>query len=455
MPLVVARAWLAVLAGLQILILIFRFSRCLHKAELAWFLLLIVALATRNLLPGGVTALVLSTYCFIWILARYLAEVGNRRRNSILYLILAALVLMHFVLGIMGLLATLPFLILSVFFLILFSAFPIKLLYDLYRKTRFWLFLYFIIAALLLVVSMGYEFLAAGTVLPDLRLSFWLSLAALLGTFYLLVEESYLRGEGLQGLFARLVLQERRLQSTYSRLVQTENTLLLQDRLIAAGVLAAGAVHEFKGTLTTISAAAEFGEKTREVNGKDESLALIREQADLGRQAVGDFLDRLVQQGRAEPVCLRLREDLKPVLNLLRSGLRREGIRLTWEFEASSGLLVRKGELEQVLLNLVRNASDNLKKSPVSEEKTISITAYREADRLILDVRDNGGGVPPSLGNSIFEYAVSENRSTGLGLYLARILVERNGGSLEYLPLRQGSCFRMVFPADGEVRRES
>ena len=88
-------------------------------------------------------------------------------------------------------------------------------------------------------------------------------------------------------------------------------------------------------------------------------------------------------------------------------------------------------------------------------EKTISITAYREVDRLILDVRDSGEGVPESLGNSIFEYAVSENRSTGLGLYLARMLVERNGGSLEYLPLPQGSCFRLVFPAAGEDRRES
>jgi signal transduction histidine kinase len=448
MPPVAARVCLAVLAGLQILILVFRFSRCLHKVELTWFLLLILALTVRNLVPGGVTALVLSTYCFIWILARYLAQVGSRRRNSVLYLSLVALVLMHFVLGIMGLLTTLPFLILSVFFLILFSAFPIKLLYDLYRKTRFWLFFYLLIAALLLVVSMGYELLATGTLLPDPRLSFWLSLAALLGTFYLLVEESYLSGEGLQGLFARLVLQERRLQSTYSRLEQTENTLLLQDRLIAAGVLAAGAVHEFKGTLTTISAAAEFGVKTREASGKDESLALIREQADLGRQAVGDFLDRLIQQGRAQPVCLRLREELRPMLNLLRSGLRREGIRLTWEFGASSRLHVRKGELEQVLLNLVRNASDNLKKNPASGEKTISITSYREADRQILDVRDNGGGVPISLGNSIFEYTVSENRSTGLGLYLARILVERNGGSLDYLPLRQGSCFRMVFSAN-------
>ena len=421
----------------------------MHRAELIWYLLLIGVLAGRNLLAGGVLLRVLSGYLLISILARYLALVADREINTVLYLVPAVLVMMHLVLGFMGFLATPLFLILSVFFLVLLSCFPLWILFDLYRKSRFWLFLYFIVASVLIIVFISYEILIAGTDLPDFFLSFWLSLAILLGTFHMLVEESYLRGEGLQGLFARLVLQERRLQNTYSRLVQTESTLVMQDRLIAAGVLAAGAVHEYKGTLTTISTAAEFGLSSRGDSGKDQSLALIREQADLGQKAVGEFLDRLVEQGRTEPVRICLREDIRPLLNLLSSGLRRDGIRLVCEIEAGCELWCRKGELEQVLLNLIRNASDKLKKKSAGQERTITLKGGRAADRLILDVLDNGGGVSPVLGNSIFEYAVSENQSTGLGLYLARILVERNGGSLEYLPLQQGSCFRMTFTATG------
>jgi signal transduction histidine kinase len=449
MPPQLARTCLAVIGGLQLLILIFRFPRCLHKAELAWFLLLLAALIGRQLLAAGVVLQVLSGYVLLWILARYLAQISDRGRNRVLYMILAGLGIMHFVIGIMGLLTSLPFLILSVFFLVLFSCFPLRLLLDLYKKSRFWLFLYFLIAAALIVASMGYEFLAAGTVLPDFGFSFWLSLAALFGTGHLLIHESYLRAEGLQGLFDRLVLQERRLQSTYSRLAQTENILLLQDRLIAAGVLAAGAVHEFKGTLATISSAAEFGLTARDPGGKNESLALIGEQAALGRKSVAEFLDRLVEQGRSEPVSILVREEIKPVLNLLRSGLRREGIRLVSEVDGGCTLRVRKGELDQVLLNLIRNAADNLKNRPGDMEKIISVKARLEGEKLILDVLDNGGGVSPALGNTIFEYAVSENKSTGLGLYLARILVERNGGSLEYLPEQQGSRFRMIFPVAG------
>jgi signal transduction histidine kinase len=454
MPPLAARVSLALIAGFQILILVFRFRRCLHRAELIWYLLLIGMLAGRNLLAGGVLLRVLSGYLLISILARYLALVADREINTVLYVVPAVLVMMHLVLGLMGLLATPLFLILSVFFLVLLSCFPLWILFDLYRKSRFWLFLYFLIASMLMIVLISYEFLAAGTDLPDFFFSFWLSLAILLGTFHLLVEESYLRGEGLQGLFARLVLQERRLHSTYSRLVQTEGTLVMQDRLIAAGVLAAGAVHEYKGTLTMISTAAEFGLSSRDDSGKNQSLALIREQADLGQKAVGDFLDRLVEQGRTEPVRICLPEDLRPLLNLLSSGLRRDGIRLVCEIEAGCELWSRKGELEQVLLNLIRNASDNLKQKSAGQERNITLKGGRAADRLILDVLDNGGGVSPVLGNSIFEYAVSENQSTGLGLYLARILVERNGGSLEYLPLEQGSCFRMTFSAGGGSTRE-
>jgi signal transduction histidine kinase len=445
MPPLVARVGLVVLAGLQALILLFRLPRCLHRAELIWFLLLIGVLAGRNVLAADVLLQVLSAYLLMWVLARYLAYVAGRERNSVWYLVLAALLVMHLVLGIMGLLATIPCLILSVFILVLLSCYPLWLLLELYKQSRFWLFLYFLAAAVLFVVVMGYEFLAAGIALPDFHVSFWLSLVVLLGTGHLLFEDAYLSGEGLQGLFARLVLQERRLRSTYSRLMQTESTLLLQDRLIAAGVLAACAVHEFKGTLANISAAAEFGLAARNEGDRKQSLALIKEQAGHGQRAAGEFLDRAVEKGNTEPVEIALRDDLKLVFKLLRSGLRREGIRLVFEIEAGCRLWARKGELEQVLLNLIRNASDNLKKKPEDQEKIIAIRAERIADRMILEVKDNGSGVPPELGNTIFDYSVSEHRSGGLGLYLSRILVERNGGNLEYVPQEEGSCFRMIF----------
>ena len=111
----------------------------------------------------------------------------------------------------------------------------------------------------------------------------------------------------------------------------------------------------------------------------------------------------------------------------------------------------RKGELEQVLLNLIHNSVDSLKKRTDSseeltkEEKIIWIKGWSADDNIVLDIVDNGGGIPQDLGKRIFDSSVSEKNSTGLGLYLAKMLVSRNNGSLEYIPVEGGSCLRMIF----------
>ena len=64
----------------------------------------------------------------------------------------------------------------------------------------------------------------------------------------------------------------------------------------------------------------------------------------------------------------------------------------------------------------------------------------------VIEVIDSGAGVPPELQNRLFELSVSGRQSTGLGLFLAKALIERNQGSLAYIPTERGACFRVVLP---------
>jgi signal transduction histidine kinase len=94
--------------------------------------------------------------------------------------------------------------------------------------------------------------------------------------------------------------------------------------------------------------------------------------------------------------------------------------------------------LRQAVANLVANA--------VRHGTTAWVTVRVEAGRAIVEVSDDGAGVPEGL--DPFARGVSAVGSTGLGLWLARAIAEEHGGSLELVGPgpRGGACFRLALP---------
>lgn len=66
----------------------------------------------------------------------------------------------------------------------------------------------------------------------------------------------------------------------------------------------------------------------------------------------------------------------------------------------------------------------------------ITVRVRRTGSSVVTEVQDEGAGVPPELGNRVFERAVSGRNSTGIGLAVARDLAEADGARLELLSLR-------------------
>lgn len=105
--------------------------------------------------------------------------------------------------------------------------------------------------------------------------------------------------------------------------------------------------------------------------------------------------------------------------------------------------------VHQVLLNLLANA---IEAAPAGGARVaVRCALDAQAGRFTLEVEDDGPGVPPALRARMFEpFASSKGqRGTGLGLAVARALVERHGGALEHRDARpHGTVMRAWFPAD-------
>ena len=98
-----------------------------------------------------------------------------------------------------------------------------------------------------------------------------------------------------------------------------------------------------------------------------------------------------------------------------------------------------------ILINLIRNAVDAVKKNS-NREKKVEIKAGKRDNHAVIEIIDNGSGIPGHLENNIFKPHFSLKESSGLGLYLVKMLVTKNKGNIEYIPGKQGACFRLIFP---------
>jgi len=110
---------------------------------------------------------------------------------------------------------------------------------------------------------------------------------------------------------------------------------------------------------------------------------------------------------------------------------------------AADRILVDRGQIEQVLVNLIGNAVEAMKDSP---DRDLSVASVWEDGVVQISVTDSGSGVPPEVRDRLFEPFVTTRRNgTGLGLTICQAIVEAHGGTLWYEPVPDGgSAFRLT-----------
>ncbi|MEV7182395.1 ATP-binding protein [Kitasatospora sp. NPDC093679] len=200
--------------------------------------------------------------------------------------------------------------------------------------------------------------------------------------------------------------------------------------LTAERRLAADASHQLRTPLTALSMRLE------EITALAEEPDTVKEEATIALQQVErltDVVQRLLtnQRDPASPtaVTFDLDEVLKQQVEEWSAPLRAAGRRLLMEGMRGTKVIGTPGTVAQVMATLIEN-------SLMHGGGDITLRVRRTGSSVVAEVQDEGPGVPPELGNRVFERAVSGRNSTGIGLAVARDLAEADGARLELLSLR-------------------
>ncbi|MEZ4402919.1 MAG: ATP-binding protein [Kofleriaceae bacterium] len=239
-----------------------------------------------------------------------------------------------------------------------------------------------------------------------------------------------------------------------TRLRELQDQVVRAERLATLGQLAAGVVHELNNPLTSISIYADYLERKHAAAGGDpadhEKLVRISQSA----SRIQRFARELVQY--AKPVgdevdVIDLNAVVRQSASFCEHLFDASGVALTLALdEQLPPLTAIPGQLEQVLINLITNAAHAVEGGPAG---AVEVSTYVDApDRVAVAVADNGPGVAADERARIFEPFFTtkvDGKGTGLGLPIARNIVEQHRGEIRVEDAAAGGArFVVSLPRD-------
>src|SRR5271170_2854019 len=241
-------------------------------------------------------------------------------------------------------------------------------------------------------------------------------------------------------------------QEAERRIQDLQAELLHASRLSVMGQMASTMAHELNQPLTAVTNYLEAGRQLLATGpGGPHRVGEMMEKAIAQAQRAGEVIRRLrgfVSKGETERRVQSLNQLVEEALALALVGARQRGVRTSLELDhILPPVLVDHVQIQQVLLNLVRNAVEAMEEVE-RRELTIGTRAIPHQNMAEVTVADTGPGIAPELADRLFQpFVTTKATGMGLGLSICREIVEAHGGRLTTAPRSSGgTVFRMSLP---------
>lgn len=243
--------------------------------------------------------------------------------------------------------------------------------------------------------------------------------------------------------------------------LEAEQLLFHAGKMATLGEMATGVAHELNQPLTVIKSANNFFLK--KVNAKEiippDTIATLAREVDSYVDRAAKIINHMREFGRKVDQVVELVDvnvSVDRAFTLLNKQFAARGIQMSWDLaENIASVMGSSDQLEQVIINLLVNARDVLEEKTWgsdSDRPWISVRTYAEGKDVIIEVDDNGGGIPEGLIHRIFEPFFTTKKvgkGTGLGLSISYGLIKDFGGTIHANNSETGALFTIKLPVAG------
>jgi two-component system, LuxR family, sensor kinase FixL len=258
---------------------------------------------------------------------------------------------------------------------------------------------------------------------------------------------------GAQHFFTGFIRDLTEHQQIEARLQELQAELVHVSRLTAMGEMASALAHELNQPLSAIANYMKGSRRLLESN-TDERAGMVRDAMDKAAdQALraGQIIRRLrdfVARGESERCVEDVRKLVEEASALALVGAKDRGVRVRFELAPGADyVLADKVQIQQVLLNLIRNAIEAMEGCA---RRDLVVATARAADNMVeISVADTGTGIAPEIGAQLFQpFVTSKAQGMGVGLSISRTIVEAHGGAIAPRPNSGGgTVFSFTLPA--------
>ena len=252
------------------------------------------------------------------------------------------------------------------------------------------------------------------------------------------------------GLAIGVLVSEQ--QRTQRQLRIHQDALHRASRLTTMGEFAAVVAHEINQPLTAIGNYARLAKRASEQTPPDTEAAVKASREAIAQvDRAGAVVNRLrdfIRLGRVETSPVTVATLVSETLAAFRPELERHGIACETRVDRDlPPVLADALQAEQVILNLVRNASEALTNAGRYDGRIVIEAAAEPEGMITIRVTDNGPGLDPELaGQPITAFTTTKRDGLGLGLSLSRSVIEAHGGQLRIESTPRGVCAAFTLP---------
>jgi C4-dicarboxylate-specific signal transduction histidine kinase len=242
-----------------------------------------------------------------------------------------------------------------------------------------------------------------------------------------------------------------------TRLQYQEKLLLIKTRNAQMGEMLSMIAHQWRQPLSSISSIINnikvkliTQEYTEEVllEKSDEAEQLIQHLS----KTISDFRTFFLPDKKKSSFLIQ--SVLDKSLEIIRSSLELKNINVIVNNRSTSNITSFENELQQVLLNILKNAQDALEINKV-EKSVITINCFDEGNKTYIQILDNAGGINPSVIDNVFDpyFTTKENTNgTGLGLYMSKIIIDEHcKGEISVKNASEGALFSIALDLESDL----